>query len=953
MTKMIVISVDDLAQWAGPASAYAAQVQTPNIDRLLATGVNFTNAYTPEAICNAARTATLSGMMSHNTGVHSNTQAWEDYVHPDQTWPAMFLQAGYDVGGFGKILHDKSIPDHLVARMFSDYHMLDGYTAGHPATSLAQPLPDVLSEADMADTITVDHALAFLDAHGDGDFLLNVGLFKPHLSWVVPQEYFDLYPIEDIIVPGLDGDDLSDVPAFILDQLPSRGTVPETIEKAKEFMQGYLASVSYVDAQIGRLLDGLEQGGLFDDTNIVLWSDHGFHLGDHDNTWGKFTLWEEAARVPLIIKTAGNENAGAQVDEVVNLVDLFPTLADMAGLTPPDHLDGQSLMPLVSGQGAATDGVSVTWMYGSALLRTDQFAYILYEDGSDELYDMQADPGQSHNLAASPGFAQTKQQLQQQLFDIADLTHVDGHVQGTADNDSLVLSDAGDRAAGGLGDDLYFINHPGARISEQAGQGMDAVFTSVSFALPDHVENLHVKQHVSGALTVTGNGLDNHITLAGPDQVALGGGGNDLIHSTGARSHIEGGTGDDKIIGGFNDDSLFGGDGNDTLFSGGGQDRIAGEAGDDILHGGRGNSNLSGGSGDDILNGGGGDEILIGGAGADLVLGGDGTDRAAYFNADSGVRVDLINAALNTGDAAGDVFHSIEDLQGSAHADDLRGSAMDNLILGGDGNDRLAGRGGDDHLSGGAGDDHLEGGLGADLLEGGAGRDTLTGHSGTDQMSGGAGDDVLHGNRGADVIDGGDGHDRITGGEDRDHLSGGAGNDLIDGNKGADMLLGGTGQDQLNGQAGNDTLSGDEGADTLRGGMGHDLLHGGRGDDSLLGDDGADILFGEAGDDQLDGGTGRDLLQGGAGDDLLTGGLGADRFVFDGGADQITDFTDGRDQLVLDSALWGGGARSVSELLDQAQIVGADLVFDFGGGNRLTLLGWTDKSALLGDISIL
>lgn len=919
MTKIIAISVDDLAQWAGPSSDYASQVSTPNIDRLLDTGVNFTNAYTTEAICNAARTATFSGMMTHNTGVHANTQEWTDHITAEQTWPAFFLENGFDTGGFGKILHGGFISGAFTNKMFTEYAPNIGYKAGKPANKLAQPLPDGLDEDDMADTITVDFAIDFIENYGSSDFMLTIGLYKPHLSWVVPQEYFDLYPIEDIVVPGWNGDqdDLSGIPEFILDQLPSRGVAPETIEQAKEFMQGYLASVSYMDAQLGRLLDALEDEDLFDDTNIVLFSDHGFHLGDMDNTWGKFTLWEEAARVPLVIKTAGNENAGTVVDDVVNLVDIFPTLVDMAGLTPPDHLDGTSLMPLVMGEdGAEGPGFSVTWMYGSVLYRDADYAYILYEDGSEELYDMINDPAQTVNLALDPAYATALADQRLALYEAVPFEHVEGAATGDGSNDTFVLSDASDIAAGGEGNDIYFVNDSDATIIEHSGEGKDTVFTSVSYAMAAQIEELHVKLHVSGPLTIIGNGMDNYITLDGYDQIAYGGDGDDVIYSTCTNSEIYGQNGHDEIRGGYNSDILHGGDGNDKIFAGGGADQLIGGNGDDLLHGGMGDSSLSGGNGNDTLLGGAGDEFLIGGSGSDLINGGGGTDMAAYWTAGSAVHVDLAHIGLIGGAASGDVLISIENLHGSAFDDNLSGDVGANVIYGGKGGDNIEGRGGADQLFGGHGDDTINGGLGNDLLQGGDGQDDL------------------HGGRSADTI------------------YGNTGDDTLDGQLGRDLIFGGAGNDLVIGGAGIDALYGDEGDDTLDGGSSSDSLYGGSGRDEIYGGTGLDVLSGGSDDDYLSGGGGSDLISGDDGNDIMEGGTGLDVFVYSSGHDQILDFANNTDTLSLDSTLWGGAALTSQEILGYASTVGSDVVFDFGNGNTLTLVAFGDPNDLLNDIQI-
>ena len=258
MTNLIVLGVDDLTYWVGANTLFSGQLHAPNLQRLADSGVNFTNAYTPEAICNPARTSFFSGQTPDVTGVHANDQAWYEYVDPSDTLPAAFLAAGYEVGGYGKLMHGPELPPTITDQMYSEYVPLSGYE--NEAPKAIQPLPEGVDEDDLADHRTIDAAIDFLNAQGDGvPFMLNVGMVKPHLSWVVPQEYYDLYPLEDIEVPGLVGDDLSNVPAFIRDQLvDSRGHPrPHTEENAKLFMQGYMASISCADAQIGRLFDAL------------------------------------------------------------------------------------------------------------------------------------------------------------------------------------------------------------------------------------------------------------------------------------------------------------------------------------------------------------------------------------------------------------------------------------------------------------------------------------------------------------------------------------------------------------------------------------------------------------------------------------------------------------------------------------------------------------------------
>jgi serralysin len=387
--------------------------------------------------------------------------------------------------------------------------------------------------------------------------------------------------------------------------------------------------------------------------------------------------------------------------------------------------------------------------------------------------------------------------------------------------------------------------------------------------------------------------------------------------------------------------------------------------------------NATGGAGNDTLIGNDADNVLTGGPGADLLDGGAGLDTASYRTAAAGVVASLANPANNTGDALGDSYVSIENLEGGDFDDTLVGDAGDNVISGGGGNDTLAGGDGDDRCSaemamtpctagpamtdlsdggadvlyGGPGND-VAGGDGADRLFGG-GDDTLYGGAGNDRLSGNGGADVLYGGPGNDVLAGGDGADRLFGGAGDDTLYGGAGDDRLSGNGGADVLYGGPGNDVLAGGDGNDRLFGGAGDDTLYGGAGSDrlsgnagadVLHGGPGNDILAGGDGDDRLFGGADNDTLYGGNGNDRLAGGSGDDLLRGGGGMDTFVFQpsGGQDRVGDFEDGFD--VLDFRAFA--FASTTDVLGLATQVGADVLFSLPDGGSVTLLNF--DIALLG-----
>ncbi|MGJ8531684.1 MAG: LysM peptidoglycan-binding domain-containing protein [Alphaproteobacteria bacterium] len=419
------------------------------------------------------------------------------------------------------------------------------------------------------------------------------------------------------------------------------------------------------------------------------------------------------------------------------------------------------------------------------------------------------------------------------------------YLEGEAGNDTLEGGDGNDNLYGGTGDDVL-----------KGGVGID-----------------YLKGGADDDLLEGGDGDDD----------LLGGDGNDVLNGGDGNDYLSGWTGADTLDGGAGNDELYGGEDDDFVEGGDGEDELWGYTGNDTLKGGTGDDILWGWTGDDLLEGGDGNDDLDGGAGADTLNGGEGTDTASYAYSLAGLTAYLDAALSNTGDAAGDSYISIENLEGSDFADDLAGNSSDNEIRGGDGNDILKGGDGADHILGEAGDD---------ILNGENGNDVLTGGSGLDQFNGGAGDDNLYIDdddfdvNGDLIIDGGSGTDTLhhTGThaidisfEDQgiEHLNSGSGNDDVSGSIHDNTINLGGGDDWAYGWGGNDTLSGDAGDDRLFGHTGNDILNGGDGNDVLIGGAGLDELNGGAGNDDLhiddddfnangdlniDGGTGTDTL---------------------------------------------------------------------------------------------
>ena len=441
--NVLFIAVDDMRDWVGYLKGYKGQVLTPNIDRLADTGTPFTNAHCASPVCCPSRAAVMSGRFPSSTGVYNNGQWWKPHMPELTTLPVHFKSNGYEAVGAGKLFH------HTVGNnppgQWDAYHRLvfedDAFsrTSGritplYPFTAF-KPFPEefplsgirpysnevdwgVLDKPEPAfdDAKTATYAIDYLKQEHDKPFFLACGLFHPHLPWYVPPKYLKLYNEKDPVLPKVKTDDLDDVPEPGKKLALRKYEDLQRLHKANKWntaVQHYLASISFADAQIGRLIDALAESPHADNTIVVLWSDHGWHLGEK-NHWHKRTLWEEATRVPLIIMTPDTLHAGTRCAEPVSLVDLFPTLIDLCQLPPVQKLSGQSLVPLLKDPASKRAHPAVTEDENRhCAVRDIRYRYIRYNDGSEELYDMQTDPLQWNNLAGDPEMKPTKTRLAQ------------------------------------------------------------------------------------------------------------------------------------------------------------------------------------------------------------------------------------------------------------------------------------------------------------------------------------------------------------------------------------------------------------------------------------------------------------------------------------------------------------------------------------------------------------
>jgi len=426
--NVLFIAMDDLNDWIGCMGGHV-QAKTPNIDRLAASGMLFTNAHCAAPACNPSRSAIMTGLSPHTSGLYANGQKMREILPDAELLPKYFSKHGYWAGGSGKILHyfidAQSWDDYYPAKETEDPFPRTLYPKQRPV-SLPRGGPWQYGETDWGPLDATDEEFGgdWLVSKWVGEqlqkkhkqpFFLACGIYRPHEPWFVPQKYFDLFPIEDIQLPqGYKADDLDDLPPEGQRRGPNRYFAHIRKHKQwKQGIQGYLASIAFADAMVGRVIDALEKGPNRDNTIVVLWGDHGWHLGEKQH-WQKFTGWRVCTRVPLIVRVpdgvpglSRGTRAGSTCTKPVNLLSLFPTLTELAGLPHKADNDGPSIVPLLGNPQANWPHVSVTHLDkpGSYGLSAERWRYIHYASGDEELYDNKTDPYEWTNLATLAGHA--------------------------------------------------------------------------------------------------------------------------------------------------------------------------------------------------------------------------------------------------------------------------------------------------------------------------------------------------------------------------------------------------------------------------------------------------------------------------------------------------------------------------------------------------------------------
>jgi arylsulfatase A-like enzyme len=430
--NVLFIAVDDLRDWVGYLGKNP-QTITPNIDKLAARGVAFTRSFCAAPVCNPSRAAIMSGMRPSTTGVYENQNDWRTVIPESKTLTAPFRKAGYYVCGAGKIYHE-AYPRRSDWDDYLERPGADPQPTGSTGVGGIRFAPLDCKDEDLREWKITGYAIDQLKKKHDKPFFLACGLHKPHMPWNVPRKYYDMHPLSAIQLPPYLKNDLDDVPPAGVRMAKPQGDHRQMVESGrwKDAVQGYLAAISFCDAMIGRLMDEFDKSAYRDNTVIVFWCDHGWHLGEKDH-WRKFALWEEATRSPLIWVVPGLTKPGSVCDRTVDFMTIFPTLTDVCGLPTPQHVEGKSIKALLANPKAAWDQPAVTTHhYKNHGVRTEGWRYIRYANGDEELYDETKDPNEWTNLAGKSEHAAKKAELAKLLpkTDRADIGPAEGKAKG-------------------------------------------------------------------------------------------------------------------------------------------------------------------------------------------------------------------------------------------------------------------------------------------------------------------------------------------------------------------------------------------------------------------------------------------------------------------------------------------------------------------------------------------
>jgi arylsulfatase A-like enzyme len=430
--NVLFISLDDMNDWIQPLGGHP-QAQTPHLQAFSKEAVNFTKTYCASPGCNPSRGAILTGMHTYRTGLYSNYQDWRliPKMANATTLNRLFKNNGYFTAGAGKIYHYEQVDSMgwdsyfpSITKPMPDDNFPPKTPANMPRFKYIYNMFDwgalTIGDEEMGDYSSVRYISEQFNKKHDKPFFLACGIYRPHHPWYVPQAYFDKFPLENIQLPPILENDTADLGVAAKELVTRGGNYHKHVLAAgqwKNAIQGYLAALAFSDAMVGRLLENLSKSAYADNTIVVIWSDHGWQLGQK-NHWRKFALWENVNRSVLMIKvpkTAVLPNGSAKGQKTTNLtslLDIYPTLADLCQLPKPRELDGKSLVPILKNpHKKVLRPIITTYDYGSYSVRYDKWHYIRYIDDSEELYDLDNDPQEWYNLDKKPDLMKIKAKM--------------------------------------------------------------------------------------------------------------------------------------------------------------------------------------------------------------------------------------------------------------------------------------------------------------------------------------------------------------------------------------------------------------------------------------------------------------------------------------------------------------------------------------------------------------
>jgi iduronate 2-sulfatase len=411
-------------------------VKTPNLDRLAKRGVRFDHAYNQYPLCSPSRVSVLTGLRPDTTGVYDLKTLFRDRIPTVTTLPEFFKQNGYFSARVGKIFH-YGVPGQIgtdgqddprswnmvvnpSGRDKKEEHLVSNYTPRRGLGSSLSWLEADGSDDEQTDGMVANETVRLIKENKDKPFFIAAGFYRPHCPYIAPKKYFNLYPLHKIKLPAEQADHIKSIPrqAFFTD--PLYWGLNE--QQRKEVIRAYYASVTFMDAQVGKLLDAVDESGLSQNTIIVFWSDHGYLLSEHGQ-WKKQSLFEEAARVPLLIAYPGAKGNGKVSERVVELIDLYPTLAKLCGMHPPQYLAGADLTPLLNDPKLKWERPAYTQVlrYKENVMgrsvRTERWRYTEWGVGvhGAQLYDHKKDPFEYKNLADLPAYTKVREEMRRLL----------------------------------------------------------------------------------------------------------------------------------------------------------------------------------------------------------------------------------------------------------------------------------------------------------------------------------------------------------------------------------------------------------------------------------------------------------------------------------------------------------------------------------------------------------